>query len=559
MSVLALPAFRGREAVLVTRPEPVAASCSSTARHARPPGLGLPLWVSSMLRFSLLASLLLAAAVPCLGAGGTITDQAVSLTYGPAHWDATPEADFKGTEDQAALDIVRYSGWWYRVDGLDTQERPLPPPDTETWLSGLAFLEWDDVDGRGFSLRETIKVLDNERPSGTFSSELSVARNNNPTTLHVTVFHYLDAEADGDSDGDSGGRVTDRLLNFVDGMTLGLYRGLGASAYMVRPSPQIEALLNDGALTELDNSGTPFPPGNWTAAYQWHAEVGPSVGNFSVARVLVSSRVSGCSVKGDVVLNNSPDLVFWRAASGRATWNMDRTQFTNRWPVAAHGHTPVATDDFTGNCEQDVVEQDAAGLVYFHDPGDGDTPLTGGPVLALNWKLAATADFNHDARPDILWRNADSQRLVVWTMGEGGAPGTQKTGAFLPGPDHAVDGNWQVVAARDYDDDNNTDLLWYNTSSGRLVIWYLDADAVRTAGAFTTPMSAGNANWKVVASADYGRGPGGTWRTPDILWRNATSGKLVVWHMDWGGARTAGLFTTPDLMEDLSWEAVAPR
>ena len=62
-----------------------------------------------------------------------------------------------------------------------------------------------------------------------------------------------------------------------------------------------------------------------------------------------------------------------------------------------------------------------------------------------------------------------------------------------------------------------------------------------------------------MASADYGRGPGGTWRKPDLLWRNATSGKLVVWHMDWGGVRASGVFTSPSSAGDLAWEVFGPR
>ena len=180
--------------------------------------------------------------------------------------------------------------------------------------------------------------------------------------------------------------------------------------------------------------------------------------------------------------------------------------------------------------------------------------LGGAAPLPLNWKLSATADFDHDGGPDILWRNETSQRLVIWTMN-----GTVKAGNILPSPDHAVDGNWEIVGARDFDGDGNTDLLWYNGTSGKVVIWRMDASVVRLSGSFTTPANAGDNNWRVVATADYGKGVGGVLQTPDLLWRNASSGRLVIWHLDWSGTRTAGLFTTPDSMGDLAWLVVGPR
>jgi hypothetical protein len=65
----------------------------------------------------------------------------------------------------------------------------------------------------------------------------------------------------------------------------------------------------------------------------------------------------------------------------------------------------------------------------------------------------------------------------------------------------------------------------------------------------------------VLAGGDYGIGPGGVAGTKDIVWRNATSGKVVVWYMDRAGNRTFGEFTTP--MEPTpvptDWTIAGPR
>ena len=153
------------------------------------------------------------------------------------------------------------------------------------------------------------------------------------------------------------------------------------------------------------------------------------------------------------------------------------------------------------------------------------------------------------------WRNETSQLLVVWLMN-----GTAKVGNLTPSPDHAVDANWEVVAALDWNGDSFSDLLWYNASSGRIVLWFMDQNAVRITGQFTNPMAAGDNNWRVLAAGDYGVGPDAQVGTADIIWRNATSGRYVAWLMDRQGNRTSGLFTTPDApTTPLDWTIVGPK
>jgi hypothetical protein len=88
----------------------------------------------------------------------------------------------------------------------------------------------------------------------------------------------------------------------------------------------------------------------------------------------------------------------------------------------------------------------------------------------------------------------------------------------------------------------------------------MDDAVVRTSGRFTVPPNAGDHNWKVVAGGDYGIGPGGTPGTADVVWRNDDSGRLVLWNLRWDGVRTSGAFTTPDAPDaPLQWDVVGPR
>ncbi len=67
------------------------------------------------------ATLVLFAAFGGLAAaGGTATDQAVSLTYSASHWGTGPGADLTGVD--ATGDAVYQLGIWYRAEG-DTEAR----------------------------------------------------------------------------------------------------------------------------------------------------------------------------------------------------------------------------------------------------------------------------------------------------------------------------------------------------------------------------------------------------------------------------------------------------
>jgi hypothetical protein len=272
--------------------------------------------------------------------------------------------------------------------------------------------------------------------------------------------------------------------------------------------------------------------------------------------------------KGDLQNDLATDLFLSNTVTGEQhVWLMNAVTRLTDAPLnpvtpSSLDQQIVGVDDFNGDLRNDLVLWNrATGAVEFW-PMNGTTRL--GPPLALsnaptlppNWKLCATADFNHDARPDLLWRNTSSQRLVVWTMN-----GTAKTGAIIPNPDQAADGNWEVVAASDLDGDSNVDLLWQNTTSGKIAYWLMNASMHRIAGSFTNPASAGDNNWRVLAAGDYGPGSGGIAETTDLVWRNTDSGRLAVWHMDWAGNRTSGSFTTPMQPDTsaLDWTVVGPR
>ncbi len=271
-------------------------------------------------------------------------------------------------------------------------------------------------------------------------------------------------------------------------------------------------------------------------------------------------------LKGDMNLDAGTDLLFRLNPTGQNdAWLMSGT--TRIGAPATLSPTPstldwviAGTDDFSGDYRNDLLlwntTTGAAEFWLMNGTTRVGAPVALAGALAPPWKPSATADFDHDAKPDLVYRNFATQKIEIWTMN-----GTTRLGTIIPSPDQAVASNWEIVGAQDWNGDQNTDFLWYNPNSGKIVLWFMDANVVRITGQFTSPANAGDNNWNVLAMGDYGVGPNGLPDTKDIVWRNASSGRIVVWHMDLAGNRTAGLFTTP--MEPspnpTDWTVVGPR
>jgi len=268
--------------------------------------------------------------------------------------------------------------------------------------------------------------------------------------------------------------------------------------------------------------------------------------------------------KGDFNADGMVDLLFQNLASNQVQgWLMNGTSRTSSGfvtPDPPAGLQLVGADLFDGDQLSDLAFwNSASGAVEFWTMNGlnrvSAVPLSAAAPLPLEWRLQATGDFNHDGWPDLLWRNSSTAKLLIWTMN-----GTAWAGQITPFPDQAADANWTVVAALDLDGDANRDMLWYNSTSGKIVVWRMNASVQRISGDFSTPSNAGNNNWKVVAGGNYGIGLRGYTATQDIVWRNDTSGKLVVWHMDRNNIRTAGVFTSPDAPTGpLNWVVAGPR
>jgi VCBS repeat protein/Big-like domain-containing protein len=254
-------------------------------------------------------------------------------------------------------------------------------------------------------------------------------------------------------------------------------------------------------------------------------------------------------------VNYTRDLV-WQHADGRlAVWIMQGTTLRSGEPL---GPAPlpdplwqiVASADFDSNGTPDVVFQHA---------GDGRLAvwLMNGAALAagvalspsevtdLHWKIRGAADIDGDAHPDLIWQNQTTGQVSVWLMN-----GTQlRDGRLLTAP-LVADPAWQIVGVGDFNHDGHPDLIWQNQENGLICAWLLDGTKLID-GVWISPNQVSDRSWKIRAVGDLNSDG---W--PDLIWQHESDGLLAVWLMS-GITRMDGVLLSPNQVADTGWRIVA--
>jgi YD repeat-containing protein len=150
---------------------------------------------------------------------------------------------------------------------------------------------------------------------------------------------------------------------------------------------------------------------------------------------------------------------------------------------------------------------------------------------------SARNDFNGDGRPDILWRNGVTGENLVWYM-----DGSSYLG-YLDLPPQDPSSNWVIVGTNDFNADGKTDIVWRNSSTGSLVVWYMDrVNYIGSANLPTEP----DLTWTVAGIGDFNNDG-----KPDILWRKTSTGENRVWYMN--GVNYLGSSSLPS-EPDQNWQ-----
>jgi hypothetical protein len=251
------------------------------------------------------------------------------------------------------------------------------------------------------------------------------------------------------------------------------------------------------------------------------------------------------------------DLLWRHETQGwLASWQMNGVTMTGAAAVSVNQVSDtkwklVGSGDLNGDGQQDVVwqhEGDGSLAAWYLRGADvvGTSYLSISRVADLTWKIRGVGDTNGDGLADLVWQNSSDGRLAVWLMN-----GTQVVSTVMLSIPRVADTSWKVRAVGDTDGDGLADLLWQNSATGELAAWFLrGATVLRTARLSIGVMT--DANWRIVGAQDVG-GDG----RADILWQHS-SGSLATWFLQ-GPTVIATSMLNPSGVTDPVWKVAGPR
>jgi hypothetical protein len=263
------------------------------------------------------------------------------------------------------------------------------------------------------------------------------------------------------------------------------------------------------------------------------------VWSFTTAGTPPPPPVPGVTVRRDFNNDGRPDLVWQNDSTRQATvWYMGGAEGSSLigWKYLSStgvaGWSIVGSADFNGDGHPDLIWQNDSTrqATVWYMSGVQGTTLLGWSYLAATampgWKIVATADFNGDGRPDLVWQNDSTRQATVWYMG--GLQGASRLGwAYLAA--NKVPG-WKIGGASDFNGDGRPDLVWQNDATRSVTVWYMGGAGGDVSTGWGYLASTGATGWTVVGALDLNRDGHG-----DLVWQNDATRQVTVWYM--GGAQ----------------------
>jgi hypothetical protein len=257
------------------------------------------------------------------GGAGEIAHGDVQFSRLPDGFDGSPDASLTGVST-GSPDTLASVGWWYRLAGA-TQETPIGTPTSGIYGGYESSLDWASLGGGAFSAHEASFVFDaglagDANDGGYVVQFLYVQNESAVSPLTITFFHYIDLDLPPTVDDDTALQVEWATAEVYDAPIIGAYWAQRPSRHQIAAPPGLTLLdlLNNTAVTQLNNGGSPMPAGNFSAANQWNLVIPPGAeAELKVVFAVNTPLRCGDALDGGVFCDGfeSGDKSFWSAWS----------------------------------------------------------------------------------------------------------------------------------------------------------------------------------------------------------------------------------------------------
>ncbi len=199
-----------------------------------------------------------------------------------------------------------------------------------------------------------------------------------------------------------------------------------------------------------------------------------------------------------------------------------------------------------------VGTMNSVGVFGLLPPTPPPTPpptLTSSAMPILTNFISSSGDFNADGRQDILWRDTQTGEVRIWYMNGSTILSNDGVGTVAL--------EWNIFGIGDFDGSGFSDILWENANDGSFAIWTMRGDS-----AVSRQYPSPGYQWSINGVADIDKNG-----LADIIWRNVVTGEVRVWlsvspynfssefigiaSLDWNLVGTADLFG--DGFPELIW------
>jgi uncharacterized Zn-binding protein involved in type VI secretion len=173
--------------------------------------------------------------------------------------------DYKSLSGTGVPDHMFQNWWWYRTDS-DTREFALSnltafeQPQANT--VSLTYAEG------GLTYEITYTLSDPGDNQAVVVAQLTIA-NTTSTPITLNLFNYSDFDMDGSFGGDRAELVRPGYIRVYETNTAHIVTAETPFAWQISAFSDVRDLLTDTDIDDLNNSGSPFGPGDFTGAFQW--------------------------------------------------------------------------------------------------------------------------------------------------------------------------------------------------------------------------------------------------------------------------------------------------